>query len=75
MNPQGWKRRFDDPIPLPDGSKPLPDGQLITLEDAGSYITMLPKADQQFPEWQAAIESLMLLRNTTGQRCSRASAS
>jgi len=29
---RGWKRRFDDPIPLPRGR------QLVTLEDAGKYI-------------------------------------
>ena len=40
-----WKRRFDDPIVLPDGRA------LVTLEDAGDYITMLPKADQQLDEW------------------------
>lgn len=36
---RGWKRRFDDPIPLPDGR------QLVTLRDAGNYITKLPKAE------------------------------
>jgi hypothetical protein len=50
-----WKRCFDDPIVLPDG------GQIVTLEDAGNYITMLPKADQQLDEWQTAIECLMLV--------------
>jgi hypothetical protein len=33
-----WKRRFDDPIPLPRSR------QLVTLRDAGNYITKLPKA-------------------------------
>jgi hypothetical protein len=33
---RGWKRRFDEPIPLPRGR------QLVTLEDAGTYITKLP---------------------------------
>jgi hypothetical protein len=50
-----WKRCFDDPIVPPDG------GQIVTLEDAGNYITMLPKADQQLGEWQTAIECLMLV--------------
>jgi len=50
-----WKRRFDDPLPLPCGR------QLVTLEDAGSYITELSKADQQLDEWQSAIECLMLV--------------
>jgi hypothetical protein len=29
----GWKRPFDEPIPLPRGR------QLVTLEDAGKYMT------------------------------------
>jgi hypothetical protein len=33
-----WSRPFDDPIPLP-GAR-----QLVTLEDAGNYITKLPAA-------------------------------
>ena len=52
---RGWKRPFDDPIALPNGRA------LFTLEDAGAYITELPKADHQLDEWQAAIESLMLV--------------
>ncbi len=47
-----WKRRFDDPIPLPRGR------QLVTLEDAGTYITTLPKAEHEAAEWQAAMGSL-----------------
>jgi hypothetical protein len=47
---RGWKRRFDDPIPLPRGR------QLVTLEDAARYIQKLPKAEQQLEEWQAAIK-------------------
>ncbi len=35
MPGKGWKRPFDDPIPLPDGR------QLVTIEDAGNYITKL----------------------------------
>jgi hypothetical protein len=47
-----WKSCFDDPIDPPDGR------QLVTLEDAGAYIT---KSDQQLDEWQTAIECLMLV--------------
>jgi hypothetical protein len=54
MAPKGRKRAFDEPIALP-GS-----GELVTLEDAGAYITELPKADQQLDEWQTAIEALMI---------------
>ncbi len=48
-----WSRRFDDPIPLPRGR------QLITLEDAGPYITRLPKAEHEAAEWQAAMLTLV----------------
>jgi hypothetical protein len=50
---KGWKRRFDDPIPLPDRR------QLVTLKDAADYIVKLPKAEQQLDEWQTAIERLI----------------
>jgi hypothetical protein len=50
-----WHRRFDDPIPLPRGR------QLVTLEDAGNYITKLPKAEHEAPEWQAAMEAMILV--------------
>lgn len=45
---------FEDPIVLPDGR------QLLTLKDAADYITKLPKKESDLPEWQAAIEALML---------------
>jgi hypothetical protein len=39
----------------------LPNGKkLITLRDAADYITSLPKKESDLPEWQAAIEVLML---------------
>jgi hypothetical protein len=50
-----WSREFDEPIPLPNGRK------LIVLRDAASYITALPAKDAALPEWQAAIEALMLV--------------
>jgi hypothetical protein len=49
-----WKRTFDDPIPLPRGR------QLVTLKDAGTYITRLPKAEHATAKWQAAMEALIL---------------
>jgi len=55
-----WRRLFDDPIPLPDG------GRLITLRDAGTYITKLPKAEHTAPEWQAAMEALILVAELGG---------
>jgi hypothetical protein len=33
---------------------------LLTLKDAATYITGLPKKESALPEWQAAIEALML---------------
>jgi hypothetical protein len=55
-----WKRPFEDPIPLPRGR------QLVTLEDAGNYITKLPKAEHEAPEWQAAMEALILVATLGG---------
>jgi len=49
-----WSTRFDDPIELFDGRK------LITLEDAVTYINGLPKKESALPEWQTAIEVLLL---------------
>ncbi len=31
--------------------------ELVTLRDAGDYITSLPKAEQNLDEWQAAVEA------------------
>ncbi len=60
MANRGWKRRFDDSIPLPRGR------HLFTLEDAGNYITKLPKAEHQAQEWQAAMEALILVATSGG---------
>jgi hypothetical protein len=57
---RGWKPRFDDPIPLPRGR------QFVTLEDAGNYITRLPKAEHEAQEWQAAMEALILVATSGG---------
>jgi hypothetical protein len=60
MSDKGWPSKFDDPIPLPGG------GELITLRDAANYVTKLPKAKHNTPEWQAAIEALMLVADRGG---------
>jgi hypothetical protein len=52
---RGWKREFEDPITLPRGRL------LVTLQDAGTYITKLPKAEHEAREWQAAMEALILV--------------
>jgi hypothetical protein len=54
MADKGWQRQFEDPILLANGRK------LITLRDAADYITSLPKKESDLPEWQAAIEVLIL---------------
>jgi hypothetical protein len=55
-----WKRRFDDAIVLPRGR------QLVTLEDAGNFITKLPSAEHEAAEWQAAMEALILVATLGG---------
>ena len=57
---RGWNRPFDEPIPLPR------DRQLVTLEDAGNYITKLPKAEHGAQERQAAMEALILVATSGG---------
>jgi hypothetical protein len=55
-----WSRRFDDPISVPM-EKPL-----VTLRDAGTYITKLSKVEHEAPEWQAAMEALILVATHGG---------
>jgi hypothetical protein len=57
---RGWKRSFEDPILLPRGR------ELVTLEDAGRYITKLPKSEHDAAEWQAAMEALILVATSGG---------
>jgi hypothetical protein len=57
---RGWKRPFEDPIDLPRGR------QLVTLADAGNYITKLPKAEHATAEWQAAMQALILVAESDG---------
>jgi hypothetical protein len=40
--------------------------QLVTLEDAGTYITKLPKALHATAMWQAAMEALILVAELGG---------
>ena len=49
-----WSTSFEDPIILPNGRK------LLTLKDAADYVTKLPKKESDLPEWQTAIEVLLL---------------
>jgi hypothetical protein len=52
---KGWSCEFDEPIDRPDGRTP------VTLEDAGNYITKLPKAEHMAPERRDAIQALMIV--------------
>jgi hypothetical protein len=52
---RGWQRKFEEPILLPDGR------ELVTLRDAATHITALSKREAALPDWQAAIEALMLV--------------
>ena len=51
----GRSRKFDEPIALA-GRR-----ELITLRDAADHITGLPKKESNLPEWQTAIEALLLV--------------
>jgi hypothetical protein len=58
-----WDQTFFDPIELPNGRK------LITLRDAATYVTKLPKAEQQAREWQTAAHVLMMIGERAAIRC------
>ena len=50
-----WSRKFEEPIPLPDGRK------LVRLRDAANYIINLPTETVSLPDWQLAMEALSLV--------------
>jgi hypothetical protein len=52
MSHAGWSRRFDEPIMI--GKR-----ELVTLRDAGEFITALPKVQHDRPEWQLAMSLLL----------------
>jgi hypothetical protein len=56
----GWSRKFDEPISLPGGRV------LVSLRDAANHITKLPRPEAESPEWQAAIEALILVADLNG---------
>ncbi|KJC37716.1 hypothetical protein [Bradyrhizobium sp. LTSP857] len=59
MTERGWRRPFDEPIEV--------DGRtLATLLDAGAYIAALPKKEHAAPEWQAAMQALILVAESGG---------
>jgi hypothetical protein len=66
---EGWSRKFDDPIPMPDGRT------LVTLMDAGDYIMKQPKAEQNHEVWQTAIACPIGAAEAAISSCMRGSAS
>ena len=60
MADRGWQQPFEDPVALPKGRR------LLTLRDAAEYITKLLKAEHDAPEWQAAMEALLLVAELGG---------
>lgn len=54
MADKGWRKRFEDPIPLPVTGR-----LLFTLEDAAAYIMKLRKPERDLPDWQTAGEMLI----------------
>lgn len=61
MTKNAWGKKFDNPIMPPNG-KPL-----VTLRDAANYIIALPKKESAVPEWQAAMQALILVAECDGQ--------
>jgi hypothetical protein len=55
-----WSTPITDPIVLADGRK------LVTLRDAATYITKLPKPEQDLEIWQIAVEHLIRAAETGG---------
>jgi hypothetical protein len=55
-----WPREFEDAIVLTDGRK------LVTLRDVATYITKLPKAEQDLEIWQIAVGYLIRGAETGG---------
>lgn len=50
-----WSTRFDDPVP-----------GCTTLKDAADLIQKLPKAQQELPHWQTAVEALIMAAEGRG---------
>ena len=59
MTERGWGRPFEGPIRIGERT-------LVTLLDAGEYIAALPKKEHAAPEWQAAMEALILVAEGGG---------
>ncbi|MEH2480608.1 hypothetical protein V1282_003965 [Nitrobacteraceae bacterium AZCC 2146] len=60
MSKAGWYVHFREPILTPKGAL------LITLRDAGDYITRLPKAEHDSKPWQTAMHCLLQAADSGG---------
>jgi len=56
----GWDLKFAEPIEVPGESA------LVTLRDAGAYITALPLKIHDAKAWQTAMECLLLVADKGG---------
>lgn len=48
-----WEKQFRDPIEVPGGEV------LVSLRDAGAYISALPRDEHEAREWQTAMHCLI----------------
>ena len=55
-----WSKKFFEPIILPDGRK------LVTLRDAATYVTSLPKSEHNAEQWRTATQVLLLVAERDG---------
>ena len=55
-----WDIKFPEPIPVPDGHP------LVTLRDAGAYVTSLPLKIHDAKAWQTVMECLLLVADKGG---------
>lgn len=55
-----WDAKFPEPIPVA-GRRPL-----ATLRDAATYVTTLPKSQQDEPRWQNAVHVLIQAADNGG---------
>ena len=55
-----WFDKFEEPIELSNGRR------LVTLREAATYITKLPKPEQDLEIWQIAVGMLIRAAETGG---------
>jgi hypothetical protein len=55
-----WSTAFQEPAPLPGGKA------IKTLKQAADHVRRLPKAKQNRPDWQQAVDTLIHAAETGG---------